>query len=469
LSRFFLLVFLFLSPALLSGQSESSSSDRVILKPKPIHDVLRNPGMGIQTFQRFAGQALNPERRWSERGPEAPLSDEAPGSVDFPVSSVAYVRWFWSQLEPKQGEYRWDIIESALAEARKHGQKLAIRVMPYDQKDPLPEWYIKSGARRANKPEDEDGKIWSPDSDDPFYIENWSKFVRGMGERFDGHPDLDTVDISTFGYWGEGWGPYPPSKETQVYLIDVHFAAFRKTKLLMNFDVQEMLYYGTSRGAGWRLDCWGDDGRPGRNFAHMVDMYPIYLASPEIRDVWKRSPVSLEVCGTVAAWKAWNFDLQPILDAALRWRASTINLKSSPIPSEWKAAFDDFQKKLGYRYSLRRFEHPRKVRKESPFQIKMLWLNAGVAPTYDAYNVVLEWRSGERRQTTTLPIDLRNWVTGDWVYEGPIVPPAGLVPGTYQLRLGILDPTTQQPTIVLANEGLEKDGWYQLTEIEVSR
>jgi hypothetical protein len=42
--------------------------DTVVLRPKEISDVLVNPGMGITTFQRFNGQALNPPLTWSEAG-----------------------------------------------------------------------------------------------------------------------------------------------------------------------------------------------------------------------------------------------------------------------------------------------------------------------------------------------------------------------------------------------------------------
>ena len=109
----------------------AAAAQSAIVRPKMIDDVLVNPGMGIQTFQRFNRQAINPGLRWSEVGAEAKVED-APGKVDFPESSVAYFRWFWSQLEPEQGKYRWDIIDTALDEARRHGQKLDMRLMPYD-------------------------------------------------------------------------------------------------------------------------------------------------------------------------------------------------------------------------------------------------------------------------------------------------------------------------------------------------
>ena len=191
---------------LLSSVSAAQNAQTTVVRPTEIDDILVNPGMGIETFNRFSGQALNGGTKWSEVGPEAPLPDAPPGTVDFPGSSIAYLRWFWSQLEPQPSKYQWEIIDSALAEAHRHNQRLAIRLMPYDNKNALPEWYIRSGARRANKPTDKDGEIWSPDSNDPFYIKSWSAIVSEMGKRYDGHPDLDHVDISTVGYWGERMG-----------------------------------------------------------------------------------------------------------------------------------------------------------------------------------------------------------------------------------------------------------------------
>lgn len=134
-----------------------------VIRPTEIDDILVNPGMGIETFQRFQGQPPNEGVRWSEVGPEsAGVDTPAPAHVDFPPSSVAYLRWFWSQLEPQRGTYRWSIIDDALAEAHRHGQRLAIRIMPYDDKHPMPDWYLRSGAKRANATTDKDGAIGRP-------------------------------------------------------------------------------------------------------------------------------------------------------------------------------------------------------------------------------------------------------------------------------------------------------------------
>jgi hypothetical protein len=448
--------------ALAVSFSTFAQSGNIILRPKEIHDVLVNPGMGIETFQRFRGQAIYPDLRWSEVGPEGPVAD-ATGAVDFPDSSVAYLRWFWWQLEPEQGKYRWDIIDSALGEARKHGQTLDIRLMPYDQSNALPEWYRKSGARRANKPGDKDGKIWSPDADDPLYFKYWSALIYEAGRRYDGHPYLDAVDISTVGYWGEGWGPYLPDWSVQKALIDVYFKAFTRTPLLTNFDELDALVYGTTRGGGWRLDCWGDMGRPGRNFSHMLDIYPEQIARGGLEDVWRRSPVSLEVCGTPGAWKKWGFDLGPILEQALRWHATTINLKSTRIPDEWKPEFEEFQKRIGYRFILRRFECPASAKAGTMLPVKMWWFNAGVAPVYREYWLAL--RIGD--SVVRVPVDVRKWLPGDAVFEGTLFVDYSITAGKHGLAVALLDPRTGEPAVRLAIEGRRPDGWYDIGTINI--
>ena len=86
---------------------------------------------------------------------------------------------------------------------------------------------------------------------------------------------------------GEKAGAVPSEWHVQQQLIDVFFKAFPRTPLLMNFDALPALQYGVKLGGGWRLDCWGDMGAPGRTFAHMIDFYPQQLARGGLQDVWR--------------------------------------------------------------------------------------------------------------------------------------------------------------------------------------
>ncbi|HZT69901.1 MAG TPA: DUF4832 domain-containing protein [Terriglobia bacterium] len=449
-----------------------AQNNMVVVRPKEIDTVLVNPGMGIQTFQRFNGDALNPGLRWSEEGPTTVLQPAAE-KPDFPESSISYCRWFWNVLEPQQGRFNWSIIDLALKEARAHHQTLAIRMMPYDENHPLPEWYRNSGARRANKPADRDGNIWQPDFSDPLYLKYWGELVAAAGKRYDGNPYLEMVDISSIGYWGEGWSDYMPAFKYQKPLIDIYLDAFKRTPLLMNFDQAEALAYGVSHGSGWRLDCWGDMGmlrgekESGRSL--MLDRYPEQVVETGIQNAWMRSPVSLESCGVVGTWLKYGYDVNYILDQALRWHVSSVNIKSSAIPPQWKKQFEEFEKKMGYRFILRRLEYPRSVRPGEMMPVNFWFLNAGVAPVYRPYILAIDLRSSNGEAVIKTPADVRKWLPGDAVSEGTVFVPMSLKPGEYHFRVGLLDPRTEQPAIKLANEGLQPDGWYDLGMIQVQQ
>lgn len=449
----------------------TAQTDTVIIRPQEIDDVLVNPGMGIQTFQRFNGDPLNAGMKWSEAGPTAKL-DATPEKPEFPGSSIAYCRWFWEALEPERGKYRWDILDTALEAARKHGQALAIRLMPYDQSHPLPEWYRNSGARRANQPTDKDGKVWQPDFADPLYMKYWGDLVAAAGKRYDGHPHLDTVDISSVGYWGEGWSDYMPGFAVQKALIDIWVQAFKRTPLLMNFDQQESLAYGTEQGAGWRLDCLGDMRSQyweswHRKWSHMLDFYPLQIVRAGIQDVWQRSPVSLETCWVPGYWKEQGWDVDYILNQALRWHVTSVNVKSTAIPPEWKKQFDEFQKQMGYRFILRRLEYPQRVKAGGMAPVSMWWLNSGVAPVYREYGLAIQFWSSAGSGFTRIDVDVRKWLPGDAVVDSNVYVPETLKAGTYRVRVALLDPRTDQPTIQLAIEGRQPEGWYDIGEIVV--
>ena len=440
-----------------------AQNDNVIVRPKEIDTVLVNPGMGVQTFQRFNGDALNAGLRWSEAGPTAVVQPAAE-KPDFPESSISYCRWFWNVLEPEHGKYDWNIIDLALKEAREHHQTLNIRMMPYDQHHPLPEWYRNSGARRANKPTDKDGNIWQPDFSDPLYLKYWGELVAAAGARYDGNPNLEMVDISSVGYWGEGWSNYMPAFKYQKPLIDIYLKAFKRTPLLMNFDEQEALTYGTEHGAGWRLDCWGDMRSP---WGAMLDEYPEQIVRAGIQNVWERSPVSLESCGVPGSWYKHGYDLNYILQQGLRWHVSSVNIKSSAIPPQWKKQFEEFEKQMGYRFILRRLEFPKEVRQGEMMPVQMWFLNAGVAPVYRDYILAVELSSSEGKALIKTSADVRKWLPGDAVFDGTLYVPQTLKPGQYHFRVGLLDPRTGDPAIKLAIEGRQPDGWYDLGTIEV--
>jgi hypothetical protein len=441
---------------------------RVVVRPQPLAGPLRNPGTGVQTFQRFRGQALNPGTGWSESGPLARLPEAQP-PPDFPDSSIAYCRWFWRDVEPQRGQFLWGIVDLALEEARRHDQTLAVRLMPYGPEEPVPDWYRQSGARRAPVLPGDDGAVWHPDFSDPQYLAAWGAVVAGFGARYDGHPTLETVDISSIGFWGEGWSPHMPEFAHQRALLDLWLDALPGTLLLCNIDQVQALRHATTRGAGWRLDCLGDMGaRDAYTWCHMLEKYPQQIARAGISEVWRRRPVSLEVCWVMATWHQRGWDIEEILAQALGWHASSINLKSSAIPPDWRAAFDEFTTRLGYRLLLRQACYQGQVRRGHMSAIELLWHNAGVAPPYRPYRLALRLCGRGACTILELPDTADAWLPGDALVERRFYVAPELPEGEYALQLALLCPYRRTPAIRLAIGGRHDDGWYTLGPLQVT-
>ena len=91
------------------------------IRPEVIDDVLYNPGMGMTTANSFDGDVAG-----------------------YPTSRIAYWRFYWSEIEPENGEYRWDRIDEVIEEARSRGQRVALGIMPANGS--APEWYRGLGA-----------------------------------------------------------------------------------------------------------------------------------------------------------------------------------------------------------------------------------------------------------------------------------------------------------------------------------
>lgn len=425
------------------------------VRPAETDELLINPGMGFCTYQRFNGDPTESEDRWNDDGPTefnrfcGNLQNEG-----YPDTSVAYLRWYWARLEPEKGLYRWDIIDRALEEAEKRKQQLHVRVMPHDAGDLLPEWYKKQGWLIAYS---RNGKACCvPDYADPLFRKSTERLVRLLGERYNGHPLLCAVDIGTLGHWGEWHNckvPGQPMGDEAIrrWAVDLYLNAFPHIPLLMLVGREDALAYATSRGAGWRADCWGDMRR---EWCHMFDAYPGILSRAGVTDAWRQGPVCLETCWTFLHWYRKEWDIDYILDEALRRHASLINAKSSVIPEPWRDKVSAFQKKLGYRYVLRSFTYPKRVRAGELFTVDQWWVNRGVAPCYVNYRILLRLKGAARTADIEIPQDLRSWLPGDdQCFRHDLVLPHDVPSGRYELQLAIVRSGQTIPEVKMANKG----------------
>ena len=445
-------------------------------KPKEINDVLINPGIGFNTFQMFNGDNLAPNQDVLREANVEQFRHTGSSMKNdhYPQTSTAYFRILWSVIEPERDVYRWDYIDSLLALAHEHGQTLLLRIAPYKGRpiDDVPAWYRELvGPKRDFK-----HIKWPVDPENPLYAECFGNMIRELGKRYDGHPDLESVDVSIVGWAGEGGGTNLLSTGTMHRLMDAYIESFKKTQLIALLTGEESVEYLKSKAnVGWRQDCLGDLGfwaDEQNGWTHMYDYYPMAIVNYGMSDAWRTAPVTFEICGTCGYWQKKEgydeADVQYIIDQSLKWHISSFNAKSSPVPEEWNPLMDEWLKKMGYRFVLRRLAYPDTVKVNGKLPFQTWWENKGVAPIYRYYTLAIRLKKGNEEYLLPTCANITQWMPGDNVFDDAVFVPFGATPGTYKVEMAILDPVSRKPAVKLAIEGMQEDGWYSLGTVEVA-
>jgi hypothetical protein len=442
---------------------------------RPPHEdgYINNPHKGTTSFQRLAGDDLYPGLQWDDS--KAPMVFEKSlvplkEIKNYPPTRIAYIRWVWKDLEPEKGKIRFDVIENALKAAADRGQTLQVRFQPFSGDD-MPAWYWKTGARV-----DEKFKIWrgysTPDHNDPRYIQHWGEFIKAMGKHFDGHPTLESVDLAYGGDWGEMGGN--ATYENARLLVDLYYEAFPTTQLILMVGSPGAEYASeqTTRNVGWRVDCFGDFSKAGwrkrdttqNNWSHMYVAYPTLYELDGLKEKWKTAPVVLETCGSVASWYNDHYDIDKILETALRLHASVFMPKSVKIPDAWMPKIMAFNKKLGYNFYIHNMTVPRKSSPGKELRISTIIDNEGVAPIYKKYTFALKLSQGGKQYIYHSDQDIRKWMPLYTQFMDVLTVPQNFQKGSASLSCAIVD-ANDKPAVRMAIKDIDADGWHPLGRI----
>jgi len=464
----------------LDGARAQDASGLVTVVPEQTDDVLANPGMGWETFHRTRTEDKN-------------LPPWIP-------STVHYARWGWGTLEPEKGKIDYAFLDGVLRETREAGQTLAFRAMccstsprrPYH-----PEWLRSVKGAVVTTRYGDGPELEVPVLDEPVVLEAHLDFIKRLGARYDGHPDVAHVDLGSVGWWGE-WhmsrssAAPMPTLDTQKRIVDAYLAAFEKTPLVMLIGGGPMLRYATEHGTGWRADCLGDMGGFSRNWCHMRMAYPQRLPEADALDVWKTAPVAWETCWDMRKWVEEGWSLRFIFNYALALHGSVINNKSAPLPEgeNVRPEVERFLRRLGYRLVLKELRHAKQARPGEPLELAMKWQNTGSAPCYRPYRLAYRLSGGDGEPRVVAGrVTVDRWLPGEiepfteaFFQEPADLPPGEIVevadsirlpddlaPGAYTLSIAVVGEHDTEPVVQLGIEGRGGDGWYPLSAVTVSR
>lgn len=456
----------------------------VVVTPRPTEELLANPGIGWETFG-------------TTRDRDAHLPDWIP-------STIAYYRWNWRQLEPRPSQLDAGLIDRTLAACRAAGQKLALRVMccsPTKGRPYHPAWLPEVGGRELTvdygAPTNE---VTIPDFDDKVVLERHLDLIHRLGERYDGHPDLDHVDIGSIGWWGE-WHlsrctrAKLPAAAHRKQVVDAYLAAFRQTPLVMLINGESATAYSTRHGTGWRADSLGDLGSFSPTWNHMQHRYPALIRTHKLEDAWQRGPIAFEPPHDVAEFVTRGWPLRTIFTYALALHGSSYSGKSAKLPEDprLREELERFLRRLGYRFVLEEVAHPARAGSGDRLAVRSRFRNVGSAPCYRPYRLAYRLvDAAGQRHVVVGPTTVRDWMPGSApafledfarnVHEPPDLPPGppvtvndeiklpqDMATGECTLAIGIVGVDDETPVLRLAIEGRDPEGWYPVGKLTLGK
>ena len=316
-------------------------------------------------------------------------------STGFPGASVVYFRLPWCYLEPEEGKFRWDLIDSYAASWIAQGKRIALRVTACENRFryATPEWVQKAGSKGLDyrfstigKPAEE--MLWEPDYLDPVFLKKLDGFLAAMATRYNGNPSVAFIDIGTFGMWGEGHtgGTSKLSQEETDKRVKVQVDLYKKhfpdTLLCISDDVAGGSRPGNSFPS---TDYAFSKGVTFRDDSILVQKAPKqWYHAGVAQKFWPTLPVILEHehYGLSKERNAWDPGL--LLESVEQHHASYMSIHWWPdkFLKENRDVVNRINRRLGYRLELREAAFPREVRVGEPFTVNTSWANVGVAPCY---------------------------------------------------------------------------------------
>ena len=460
-----------------------NNSKLIMIKPEVNSDYLTNPGIGWQSDRvNLVSSGFLPE-------------------------TVGYVRRniSWKKLNPDDGQYNWQLLDTFIASARQNGEDISFRIytMIGDSfgGEEVPQWVLSKGAVILPSGE--------PDYSNCVYQQEWGTFVEAMIRKYDGNPDIAFIDISGYGNFNEwswrddqtqydqAWeddyragnarpsslvsidgqarrrladmfigGSYPNhqcrNKANQIQTTPYYYQGFQKTQLVMPFaGIRQATQYVFSRrpDVGFRYDCLGRDTTP------IINDF-----KNEISQIWRKAPVVYEFCTP---------EQVQVANAAYLLNATHGSLVHNNEYSFDQPTLINLLKNIGYRYFLNQVMYSSEAQPGSVIALDMIWQNIGNAPYYPkmghAFQLHFSLLNESNQPVFDYPIsaDISSWMpaeqTTDPAPDNPvslIIPiPSDFPPGTYTPYISIFDSKTNKP-INLAMKGDNPAG-YKLTGIKI--
>jgi hypothetical protein len=477
----------FLSPQV-SGQKDANEEGRGAYKTRTLYNM--------EKYWDSSVVCSNPHKGWEfhyfDNGIRRYYDHLKPGDYleDFPGLRTIYLRLGWSFLEPEEGKFNWELIDTVINKWTAKGYNISFRITCKETDNLVfatPEWVKKAGAKGSFR-EESRNKNWEPDYGDPVFLAKLENFHKAFAARYAGKTWLEYIDIGSIGEWGEGHTAYSGWHDVPVSVVEKHIEMYRRCYpnniIIISDDYLEQRNADDGANVAILNVCMKNH-IGFRDDSSCVNWYVVLgfgysnIRSPEIFDlVWDKIPVVLESdhYSSVKKYNLW--------DEGRRFEKGIEETHASIIafhhwPREWlsenQAVAGKLANKCGYWYFPKYAVLPDTLRINSDNNyLRMTWENHGVAPAYHHYDLKLQLRNIETGKVVIF--DLKESNNLKWMPERIVGEyyrlnlNESLQSGKYDIKIGLFDKCTGKEVpimLALKDSRRSSDGYYKMGEIIV--
>lgn len=168
-------------------------------------------------------------------------------------------------------------------------------------------------------------------------------------------------------------------------------------------------------------------------------------------------------------WYIEGWDIDYIIDESLKWHISSYNSKGTTVPEAWRESVERWVRRMGYRFEIHQMCWEAEAVPGESWQTELLVLNTGVAPCYHNYAPVIRLKNENSVVDLKPDADIRTWMPDEEFFgTWELTIPADLAPGEYEVQLGFPTGLAQRPTLMLAIENEEDEGFYVMGQVRVT-
>ena len=123
--------------------------------------------------------------------------------------TLVYLEVLWKEIEPEEGAYDFTSLEerNLLSRWREEGKHVVLRFIcdkPSEEVHmDIPQWLYDKTGDGTFYAYDETHQGYSPDYNNPVFIEAHRKVIAALGEHFGRDTFVSYVELGSLGHWGE--------------------------------------------------------------------------------------------------------------------------------------------------------------------------------------------------------------------------------------------------------------------------